>query len=241
MTDEGEARYLVTPRVLVFFDYACQFCYLDWPRFTRLRHEHEVELFLVPFELRPEMPAEGLPISSVGGHHSERVQEHMHRLAEEGGLELVFPDFVPNTHAALSLGEFARDLGPEAHEAVHEALFSAYSGRGLDIGSTEVVLDVARDLALDADEVAVALAEGRFDERLHQFYHLGLQIGITGTPAALICNQLLIGTRPYEVLQAALDGCLLTEADLVEHDDGEPAAAVADDSGHEGEPATIDR
>ena len=55
-----ERAHAVVPRVLVFFDYACQFCYLDWPRFKRLRAEHDAELFLVPFELRPQLPDEGV-------------------------------------------------------------------------------------------------------------------------------------------------------------------------------------
>ena len=123
---DAPADAQVTPRILVFFDYACQFCYLDWPRFKRLRAEHGAELFLVPYELRPAMPAEGVRIDELGGHHSEHVEEHMKLMAAEGGLDLVFPDFVPNTHFALSLGEYARALGPEAHEAVHEAIFTAY-------------------------------------------------------------------------------------------------------------------
>ena len=126
----------VKPRVLVFFDYACQFCYLDWPRLKRLRDEHGPELFLVPFELRPQAPPEGLPIEEVG-EHSPHVEEHMERMATEFALPLVHPRRVPNTHLALVLGEYARDLGPEAHEAMHEAIFEAYSGKGLDIGDRD--------------------------------------------------------------------------------------------------------
>lgn len=208
----------ITPRVLVFFDYACQFCYLDWPRFTRLRSEHGAELMLVPFELRPTMPAEGVDISQVvDAQHSERVVAHMDRMAAESGLALVHPDFVPNTHLALALGEYARDLGPEAHEAIHEAIFSAYSGRGEDIGREEVLLRIAAEHALDADDVARAFDEDRYGERLHQFYHLALAMGVSGTPSALICNELLIGTRPYQLLEEAVERCLVSQHNIAGH------------------------
>ena len=36
------ASAVIRARVLVFFDYACQFCYLDWPRFKRLREAHQI-------------------------------------------------------------------------------------------------------------------------------------------------------------------------------------------------------
>lgn len=198
------------PRVLVFFDYACQFCYLDWPRFKRLRKEHDVDLFLIPYELRPGLPSEGVDIGQIG-RHSEKVEDHMVRMAEEGGLELAFPDFVPNTHFALVLGEYARDLGPEAHEAIHEAVSEAYNARSLDIGSEAVLLQIAEDHALDRDDVAAAFAEGRYDERLHQFMHLSLSFGVTATPSALICNELFIGSRPYQVIKESLERCLIDE------------------------------
>ena len=47
-SDGAATRPHETPRVLVFFDYACPFCYLDWPRFKRLRASREAELVLVP-------------------------------------------------------------------------------------------------------------------------------------------------------------------------------------------------
>jgi predicted DsbA family dithiol-disulfide isomerase len=206
-----------TPRVLVFFDYACQFCYLDWPRLKRLRFEHGAELIVVPFELRPQLPAEGVPLAQIGVGHSPRVVEHMNRMAHEGGLALMTPTFVPNTHFALALGELARDKGPQVHEAVHEAIFSAFSGRGLDIGSEEVLLGIAVEQGLDRSEAAAAFDEGRYDDRIHQFHHMALSFGITATPSALICNELFIGSRPYEVLEEAIERCLLTEHNIASH------------------------
>ena len=211
------------PRILVFFDYACQFCYLDWPRFKRLRKEHDVELFLVPFELRPSLPPEGVPLSQIGDEHSDRVKEHMLRMASQSGLELRFPESVPNTHFALAAGEFARDLGTQVHERVHEALFAAYNARGVDIGDLGVIAEVVADAGLDSGEVLEALAEGRFDERIHQFMHIALGMGINATPAALICNVLMIGSRPYRVLEEALGECVITAADLDAADASEGA------------------
>lgn len=219
-TQSADAAAPVTPRVLVFFDYACQFCYLDWPRLKRLRREHGAELFLVPYELHPELPSEGASLSGLGLGHSERVEEHMRHMAREGGLSLASPEFLPNTHLALALGEYGRDLGPEKHESLHEAIFAAYSGAAEDIGSRDVLFGVARANGLDAEDVARALGEGRFDERLRHFRELALSLGISATPAALICNELLIGTRPYQVLAHALEHCLVDEHSLEAHDAG---------------------
>ena len=55
-------------------------------------------------------------------------------------------------------------------------------------------------------------------------------LGVGATPSALICNELLIGSRPYRVLEAALERCLVTEESV--------QRAVGE---QEGEPPGVDR
>jgi len=213
------------PRVLLFYDYTCPFCYVDEHRFDRLRAERpDVEFVLVPFELRPDMPEEGYPVSELeAGGQSDRVHEHLLRIAERENIPLVIPPFLPKTHKAHVLAEMARDRGPQAHDSMHRALFSAYFARGEDIGAGEVLLDIARTEGLDEADVRRAWDEGTYDERLHQFRHVAMGLGLDATPAALICNELVIGSRPYEVLRDSLDRCLVHREALAE--DTEPGPA----------------
>lgn len=200
---------LERPRVLVFFDYSCPFCYVDQHRFDALESELDLDfdIFLVPYELRPEMSAEGLEISKVGTGHSERVDEYLERTAEKEGFPFVQPTVLPNTHRALVLGELARDLGSALHRAAHAAIFEAYLGQGKDIGSPAVLLEIAEALGIDREELEEAWGEGTYDERLHQFRHVAMNLGLDATPAALICNELFIGSRPAGVLREALERC----------------------------------
>lgn len=177
-----------------------------------------MELVLVPFELRPEMPEEGYAMSELqaSGHDSEHIEHHLFDIAAREGFEMTIPPFLPKTHKAFVLGEMARDRGPEAHMAMHHALFGAYFADGADIGTPDVLLEIARAEGLDPADVVRAWTEGTFDERLHQFRHVALHMGIASTPAALICNELLIGSRPYQNIQASLDRCLVTPENLEE-------------------------
>lgn len=172
----------------------------------------DVDILLVPFELRPDMPEEGIRLSElqVSGHDSQRIEDHLLRIAEKDGFPMVLPDFLPKTHRAMILGEMARDRGTDAHWAMHHALFGAYFAEARDLNDTEVLMDIAKRQGLDADEVWSAWGTGAYDERLHQFRHVGMHLGITATPAALICNELLIGSRPYQVIKDAVDRCLVT-------------------------------
>ena len=204
-----EHRIAERPRVLVFFDYACPFCYVDQHRFDALEADSDLDfdVFLVPFELRPELPEEGIDLSEIGTGHSERVDKYLERTAEKEGFPFTQPALLPNTHRALVLGELARDLGDALHRAVHAAVFEAYFGEGRDIGSAGVLIEVASELGIDEDELVRAWDEGTYDERLHQFRHVALHLGLDATPAALICNELFIGSRPAGVLREALERC----------------------------------
>jgi len=168
----------------------------------------------VPFGLRPDVPPEGISAAEHGLVHSERVEARLLEIAEAVGHPMVLPDLVPNTHLAMVMAEYARDRGDEVFWRVHRAIFAAYLGAGRDIGRREVLLGVARAEGLDAEAVTRAWDDGAYDGRLHEFHHLALHLGIKSTPSALICNELLIGTRPYRVLREAVEHCLITPATL---------------------------
>ncbi len=227
--DDSADKAPVAPRVLLFYDYTCPFCYVDEHRFDRLRAERpDVEFVLVPFELRPDMPEEGYPVSELeAGGQSERVHEHLLRVAGRENIPLQIPPFLPKTHRAHTLAEMGRDRGQVAHDAVHRALFSAYFAQGRDIGDPEVLLDVAEREGFDRVAVTAAWDEGTYDERLHQFRHVAMHLGLDSTPAALICNELVIGSRPYEVLRDALDRCLVHKEALEDEEalEGEESPA----------------
>lgn len=221
---EGGAPVRERPRVLVFFDYSCPFCYVDWSRLLRLERERDIELFPIPFELRPDIPDEGISASEYGLSHPARVEDHLLRVAGQEGLPMEVRDHLPKTHLAILMGEAARDRGPEVHRTAHEAIFRAYYGHGADIGDRETLLRIAAEVpGLGPEEVERAWASTDLEERLHGFRHVALHLGVQATPAVLVCNELLIGTRPYDVLEQALDACLVAPSAVADGSGPEPA------------------
>lgn len=172
------------------------------------REHAPLDVINVPFELRPTMPSEGFSAVEQGLAHSPHVDEHLYRLARDGGYPLVLVDHLPNTHLALTMAELARDAGTETHDALHASIYTAYYGRGEDIGSRDVLLPLGVEVGLNPDDIAAAWDGGVYEDRLHQFRHLAMAMGVDATPAALICNELLIGSRPLGTLRAALERCL---------------------------------
>jgi predicted DsbA family dithiol-disulfide isomerase len=136
------------------------------------------------------------------------VREYLLRHAEKLGLALQFPDSIPKTHKAMLMAETARDEG--RYEELQDAIFRAYWGDGDDIGDESVLLRIATGAGLDPEVVTAAWVEGGYEERLHAFRHLALDLGVDSTPSALVCNELMIGARPYGVIRDAVERCLLT-------------------------------
>lgn len=196
------------PSILVFYDYACVFCYTDSFRFAKLAARYGAEITPVPFELRPDIPDEGISAEEHGFAHGERVERYLAGIAEREGYPLVMGDLLPRTHGAMVMAELARDAGPDAHARVHAAIFHAFFGRGLDIGRPQVLLEIAGREGLDPAVVRRAWDEGLYEERLAEFHAFAHSIGVTATPSALVCDRLLVGTHPYGQLAEAAERCL---------------------------------
>lgn len=55
---------------------------------------------LVPYELRPSAPPEGISAKEHGIAHSEHVAAYIAKVAAEEGIDLHDGDLQPNTHLA---------------------------------------------------------------------------------------------------------------------------------------------
>jgi predicted DsbA family dithiol-disulfide isomerase len=189
----------------VYGDYVCPFSYIGDARLRRLAEAESLEIRWRPFELHPALPAEGLPVREAGYPPDEWSDAVQKLEAMAMGLDLPFhvPDFVANSHLALQVGEFARDLGAEAHRAVHAALYRAYFVEGRNLGRREDVLDVAESAGLDREAVERALEDGRYEDELERATAEAERYEITGTPTFLFGRFKVVGAAPLSVMRDA--------------------------------------
>jgi len=124
---------------------------------------------------------------------------------EAAGLPHAEPlEKVPNSRRALMLAELARERG--AFGELHPRLFDAYWARGLDIGDERVLVEEAKAVGLDPDEVVDALGDPRYLERIEAHTNAAIELGAGGVPAWLIDQRLLVpGAQPHEVFERGLE------------------------------------
>jgi predicted DsbA family dithiol-disulfide isomerase len=161
-----------------------------------------VEVSYHAFQLDPTLPPEGLPFNSVmekkmGG--AERFRPMLQRVTDAGAAVGVTFNFerierMPNTVLAHRITA----LLPQEDE-VHwlDAVMKAYFEDGRDIAKLDVLLDIASELGLDADEARKLLEAGEGIDAVNDDMESARAMGISGVPFFVIDNKFaLSGAYP---------------------------------------------
>ncbi len=197
-------------------DVSCPWCIIGLKALEqaadRLKGEVAIDLHFQPFELNPQMVPEG---QDIGEHLFEKygASPEQRKVTRDAiaarGAELGFTfgegkrSRVYNTFDAHRLLHWAEGQGLQA--ALKHALFKAYFTDGENPSDHEVLVRVAAEVGLNADEARELLASDRFAEEVREREQLYLQNGIHSVPAIIINERHLIqGGQPVEVFEQAL-------------------------------------
>jgi len=176
--------------------------------------ELQVELHFQPFELNPQMEAEGEEIEAhltrkYGSSPEQRTQirETIRQRGEALGFSFTVGarDRIYNTFDAHRLLHWAGEQDPAKQHGLKVALFAAYFTEGKNPGDHGLLVERAGAVGLDADEARAILASDRFAKEVREaeaFYHAQ---GINSVPAVIINDRHLIsGGQPPEIFEQAL-------------------------------------
>ena len=202
-------------RLDVVSDVICPWCYIGKRRLEKalaeLQPEFDVQVSWLPFQLNPDMPAEGVPRAEYRRAKFgslEKSQALDARVAGEArgeGLEFAFERMqrTPNTFLAHRLIDLAQREG--CGEAVVEAVFHAYFLEARDTGDREVLLGIAAAAGLQREAVEAALADEAGAARLAGEERSMRELGISGVPFFIIDRRFGVsGAQPPEALVDAV-------------------------------------
>lgn len=210
MTDENDrARAL---DLTIFSDYTCPWCYIGSARVERLREElaGEVDLRIEwkAFEIHPEIPAEGLPVSALGYPPEQwsAMTANLRRQAAQEGLSIAEHSRLSNTHDALAASEYAQAEEPSRFADFHTGLFHAYFGEGRNIADHAVLAEVAEGAGVDAERMMAAVRHGAYERTLSETTAAARRLGVTGTPTFIFGGRYAaVGAHPVEELKRAVE------------------------------------
>jgi len=199
-------------------DVACPWCAVGLASLERaleqLKGEVQVDLHFEPFELNPQMGAEGQDITEhlaqkYGSTPAQQAaaREGIRRRGEEVGFTFRQEGRgrVWNTFDAHRLLYWAGEQGRTQQRALKMALLQAYHGQGRSPADHEVLLDAVASAGLDRAAAKEVLDSHDFARQVRERETHFHQLGIHAVPSVIVNDRHLIqGGQPAEVFVQAL-------------------------------------
>jgi len=199
----------------IFSDPICPWCFIGKARLDRAleaRPNHPFKIEWHPFQLNPDMPADGMGrrayLEAKFGGKDGAVQAYMPvvKEAEAAGLEIDFDGInrTPNTLNAHRLIHWAGIEGRQA--AAVSKLFKAYFTEGRDIGDPAVLAAIAGEIEMDADMIARLLASDADLDDIRARDADARAKGVQAVPTFVIANQHVVpGAQPTDLWERVID------------------------------------
>ena len=199
-------------------DVSCPWCAIGLQSLQvalqKLEAELEPSLTFQPFELNPQMVAEGEDITEhlhkKYGSTAEQAASARENIRARGeALGFTFNmdkrGRIYNTFNAHRLLHWAEVEGAGKQVALKKALLTAYFTEGENPSDPTLLVRIAASVGLDAARTQAILDSDEFADEVRAQEHYYQQAGINSVPAVIINDQHLIsGGQPPEVFEQAL-------------------------------------
>jgi predicted DsbA family dithiol-disulfide isomerase len=198
-------------QVDVYSDIVCPWCFVGRRRLARavelLGDRHELQVTWKPFQLNAWIPPEGMDRAEYrkakfgSAERSSSMDGRLQAIGQEEGIALNFDKIkrTPNTFDAHRLIWLGEQQGRQIE--VVDALFRAYFQDGKDVGDHAVLVELAAEAGLDAEEARRFLASTDGVSDVDEEESVGRSLGIDGVPFFLFAGKYGVsGAQPAEVL-----------------------------------------
>jgi predicted DsbA family dithiol-disulfide isomerase len=195
-------------RLDIFSDPVCPWCYVGKANLDRALADHPDHPFVIqwhPFQLNPDMPAEGVSKRAYleqkfgGKARVDAVHERLREVAKAAGVDMNpdKPQRIPNTLNAHRLIHWAGIEGVQ--QAVVNALMRAYWTEGRDIGDLPTLADIAGENGMDREATLRLLQSDADADDIAARDQDARHKGVSAVPTFLIAQQYVVsGAQPPE-------------------------------------------
>lgn len=195
-------------RLDIFSDPVCPWCYIGKANLDRALEAHADHPFRIewhPFQLNPDMPAEGVDkhdylAAKFGEDRLVQMHLRLKEASRAAGAEIDpdTPRRMPNTLNAHRLIHWAGLEGRQT--AVVSAIMRTYWREGRDIGNAAVLADIAAAAGMDRAVTARLLASDADADDIRARDSDARAKGVSAVPTFLIAQQYVVsGAQPPEV------------------------------------------
>ena len=188
-------------RIDIVSDVVCPWCVVGYKQLDEAlkQTQTDYEIHWHPFELNPNMPAEGQNmrehIIEKYGSSAQESDASRARITEAGaevGFDFNFTDDM-RMHNTFNLHQLLHWAQPQGHmHELKQALFTAHFTHGRNISANEVLADIAAEVGLDRAEAVAVLEDQRFAQDVRELEQHWQRQGIQSVPAIIFNEQHLV-------------------------------------------------
>ena len=182
-------------KVEIWSDIMCPFCYIGKRKFeaalAQFEHGDAIEIEWKSYQLDPSIPEdldyEGnvyqylADAKGMSYDQSSQMHENVVTMAKEVGLDYNFDIAkVANSFKAHRLIQLAKKQG--LGDDMEELMFKSYFTKGKNLGKTEVLIGIGKEVGLSEEQVLEALNNDEYAYQVKQDIQEGAQLGLRGVP-----------------------------------------------------------
>ena len=203
-------------KIDIVSDVVCPWCTIGYKRLekaiTELGVEDQVDITWQPFELNPNMPAEG---QNVNEHITEKYgsttaqQNESKKMMTDAGAELGFKfDYfdemrMVNTFDAHVLLEYAKDFGKQTE--LKMTLTKAFFSDRKDVSTKEVLKEALVSVGLDADKALAKLNDEAARSAVREQQNYWKNMGVNSVPTIVFNRKSAVtGAQPVTTFKQVL-------------------------------------
>ena len=203
-------------KIDIVSDVVCPWCTIGYKRLekaiTELGVEDQVDITWQPFELNPNMPAEG---QNVNEHITEKYgsttaqQNESKKMMTDAGAELGFKfDYfdemrMVNTFDAHVLLEYAKDFGKQTE--LKMTLTKAFFSDRKDVSTKAVLKEALLSVGLDADKALAKLEDEAARSAVRDQQNYWKNMGVNSVPTIVFNRKSAVtGAQPVATFKQVL-------------------------------------
>lgn len=197
-------------------DVVCPWCIVGYKHLetaiNELGMQDQVEIEWQPFELNPDMPAEGEDLREhvarkygSSAEDSARARDNITQQGAANGFEFKYFDDMKmvNTFDAHILLEYAKEKGKQTELKLR--LFSAFFTEQKDVSDRSILTEELNSIGLDGTEAIKILDDKQRREETRTAQSYWTQLGVSSVPTVVFNRESAVtGAHPVETFKQVL-------------------------------------
>jgi predicted DsbA family dithiol-disulfide isomerase len=187
--------------IAIVSDLACPWCFIGKARLETALARHglteRVAITWLPYELNPDMPAEGMDRTQYldakfGAGKRREIELRLSEAALESGVTFNWAGVTKSVNTRMAHMLVAAASTVQRGGDMKAALFKAYWQDGRDIGDPETLVQIAVEQGFDEQAARDELANGELRETIIGLETHAAQVGVTGVPFFIVDGKLAV-------------------------------------------------